>query len=277
MLPLLIDTLFKTVLTPTAESTLALKRSQLQTQISSFAQLGYAVPTDTENLSRVNDAVDSGLRNVYWPALVLGEPWAHEWSWMRPVRTFTTTADFSTYQLPSNFGGIEGEITYAANQALRVIRIRGENYIRELQTTQTTSGIPEFAAVRTLNVGNTGQRYELILWPTPNAAYDLTFRFNLNPDALSAANDYALGGPALAETILQSCRAAADRIFNDNVGAEQQLFIERLKSSVSLDRRMLAPERLGFAHDPNVIRDRFFPWPTSNALPGFVVNGVTVQ
>jgi hypothetical protein len=272
-----LDALFKTVLTPTTESTLSITRSELQVYVADFAQLGRAVPTDTDDLARVNQSIDSGLRQVYWPALVLGEASAHEWSWMRPVWTFTTSADYGAYQLPADFGGIEGEITFSVNQAYRVIRIVGENYIRQLQQGVTSSGVPRYAAVRAYDSGLSGQRYELILWPTPDAAYDLTARININPDALASDNDYALGGPALAETILQSCRAAADRIFNDNVGAEYNLFIERLKTSVSLDRRMLAPERLGFAHDPNVMREKFFPWPEAYALPGFTVNGVTVQ
>lgn len=272
-----VDALFKTVLTPTTESTLAITRSELQVYVADFAQLGRAVPTDTDDLARVNLAIDSGLRQVYWPALVLGESSAHEWSWMRPVWTFTTSADYGTYQLPADFGGIEGEITYASGQAYRVIRIVGENYIRQLQQGLSSSGIPKYAAVRACDSGLSGQRHELILWPTPDAAYNLTARININPDALAGDNDYALGGPALAETILQSCRAAADRVFNDNVGAEHALFIERLKTSVSLDRRMLAPERLGFTHDPNVVRERFFPWPESYALPGFTVNDVTVM
>lgn len=277
MLPLLFDTLFNTVLTPTAESTFSLARSDLQRLVSVFAELGNAVPTDTDDLAMVNDAIDSGLRQVYWPALVLGEASAHEWSWMRPTRTFTTSAGFADYQLPADFGGIEGDITFAENQAYRVIRVRGENYIRQIRQTDSLAGIPKYAAVRAFNSGAAGQRFELMLWPAPDDAYELTFRYNVNPDALSAANDYALGGPALSETILQSCRAAADRIFNDNVGAEYQMFIERLKTSVSLDRRMLAPERLGFAHDPNVARERFFPWRENSALPGFTVNGVVVQ
>lgn len=272
-----LDALYKTVLTPTTESTLSITRSELQTQIASFAQLGYSVPTDADDLARLNDSINSGLRNVYWPALVLGEASAHEWSWMRPVRTFATSADFGLYQLPADFGGIEGDITFAADQAYRKIHIVGENYVRELQQGVSSSGIPRYAAVRAYASGLSGQRYELVLWPTPDSEYDLTFRYNINPDALASDNDYALGGPALAETILQSCRAAADRIFNDNVGAEYQMFIERLKTSVSLDRRMLAPERLGFAHDPNVMRERFSPWPEAYALPGFTVNGVTVM
>jgi hypothetical protein len=272
-----LDALFKTVLTPTTESTLAITRSELQVYVADFAQLGRAVPTDTDDLARVNLAIDSGLRQVYWPALVLGEGSAHEWSWMRPVRTFGTSADYGLYQLPADFGGIEGEITFAANQSYRKIDIVGENYIRQLQQGVSSSGIPRYAAVRAYNSGLSGQRYELVLYPTPDSEYDLTFRYNINPDALASDNDYALGGPALAETILQSCRAAADRIFNDNVGAEYQMFIERLKTSVSLDRRMLAPERLGFAYDPNVARERFSPWPETYALPGFVVNDTVVM
>lgn len=275
---LLFDALFKTVLTPTVESTLSIKRSELQTQIASFLGVtDYAVPTDSNDLSRVNDAIASGLRNVYWPALVLGEGSAHEWSWMRPTMTFTTAAEFANYQLPSDFGGIEGDITYAANQAHRVIQIVGENFVRQQHQVNTSTGIPMFAAVVALNSGLGGQRYELRLHPTPDTAYELTFRYNINPDALAAANDFALGGPALAETILQSCRASADRIFNDNVGTEQAMFIERLKTSVSLDRRMLAPERLGFTHDPSVLRERFFPFSGANALPGFVFNDIVVQ
>lgn len=272
-----IDALFNTVLTPTAESTLAITRSELQIAIADFAQLGRAVPTDTDDLARVNQAIKTGLRRVYWPHLVLGEGSAHEWSWMRPVMTFSTVADFEAYQLPSDFGGIEGDITFAEGQAYRLIRIRGENFIRQLQQNNIGTGIPKYAATRPLKSGFGGQRYELILWPTPNGVYDLTFRYNINPNALASTNDYPLGGPALAETILQSCRAAADQVFNDNVGAEHSLFIEQLKVSVSLDRRMLAPERLGYAYDPRILNRRFFPWLEENAIPGFTVNGVVVQ
>ncbi len=280
-----INALDKTVLTPTAESTLALKRSELQTLVADFAELGRAVPTASDALARVNAAIDSGLRQVYWPNVLPGEVSAHEWSWMRPVRTFTTAAEFNAYQLPSDFGGIEGDITYALDQAFRTIRVVGENDIRRRQQSNTAAGIPQWAAVRPFNSGLSGQRYELLLWPTPDTEYDLTFRYNINPDALASANDYALGGPALTETILQSCRAAADRIFNDNVGAEYQLFIERLKASVTLDRRTLAPEYLGTTQDPGMLADRFFPYPYSGhhgfgygyALPGFTFNGVTIQ
>lgn len=272
-----IDAIFNTVLTPTAESTLALTRSDMQKAVSVFVQMGNAVPTDTNDLAAVNRAIDSGLRRVYWPSQVLGEPWAHEWSWMRPTFTFTTSADFAAYQLPSTFGGIEGDITFAEGQAFRVITVRGEDFIRRQQQSNVGSGIPKYAAVRALDSGLSGQRRELVLWPTPGTEYELTFRYNINPNALAAANDYPLGGPALAETILQSCRAAADQIINDNVGAEHALFIELLKASVSLDRRMLAPERLGYAHDPRMFRERFFPWVETNVLPGFVVNDITVM
>lgn len=273
-----INALQKTVLTPTAESTLSLKRSDLQKLVADFAQLGLAVPTDADDLARINAAVDSGLRQVYWPALVLGEGSAHEWSWMRPVRTFSTQDGFGDYQLPSDFGGIEGELTYAAQQAFHVIRVVGEEEIRKYRNGGQSSGRPRFAAVRALNSGASGQRYELMLWPTPSGQFELTYRYNLNPDALSGANDFPLGGAALAETILQSCRAVADRMFNDTVGSEYQMFLERLKASVSLDRRMLAPERLGFTHDLRVQREKyFFPHHHDSVLPGFVVNGVVVQ
>jgi len=101
----------------------------------------------------------------------------------------------------------------------------------------------------------TSQRWSLQLWPTPDDAYHLTGRYNLHPNALTSAATYPAGGQMHAQTILQSCRASADRMFNENIGREHELFERRLLGSIQADRVATEPEYIGFNLDTSMISE----------------------
>jgi len=262
-----------------SESGLALTLTDLQTAVADFLSMtSRAVPTDATDLARVNDAIDAGLRQFYFPAL-LREREVHEWSFLRPTATLDTISSVGDYSLPSDLGGIEGNLTYAVDQNYAPVVIRGEGFIRQQRQANVGSGKPQFAAIQpVVTNGATGQRYRLLLWPSPDGAYQLTFRYNVLPDSLTSSNPYPLGGTAHAETLLQSCRAAADRMFNDTIGSEQQLFLDRLAASVSMDRRYLAPAHFGLNLDrSDLLNLRLSPRDWKASLPGVTVLGTVVQ
>lgn len=236
-----------------SDSALGVDLTEIQIQTSDFTRWKPAVPTDATKLARLNRAIDSGLRSVYFPDLVLGERFAYAWSFLRPVMKFDVFAGLGDYILPADVGGIEGEITFVATQSCGTILMRGEQWIRKARQSATGDGVPRYGAVTSIrHDGGLQQRLMLMLWPTPAGTHSLTARYYMNASALTSANPYPPGGPALAEVILQACRAAADRMFNSRVADEQRLFVERLRSAIEHDRRRTAPEHLGRMRDPGM-------------------------
>jgi hypothetical protein len=87
------------------------------------------------------------------------------------------------------------------------------------------------------------------VWPFADEDYTVEFTYYLIPDALSGAAPYAYGGAAHAETILASCKAAAERDLDDITdGPQMRNFRERLAASVAHDRRF-KPQHLGYNAD----------------------------
>lgn len=165
---------------------------------------------------------------------------------MSTPRTFSMTAS-GDYPLPDDFGGIDSPITVLTPELGGPIPVGGEASIRASRQYQTVTGKPTNAAVvPDLNDG-TGQRFTLMLFPTPEVNYTLQFRYRVLPDALTTGK-YAYGGSAHAETVLESCLAVAEKRMNDTLGIHRTEFANRLRASVSRDR-LSAPHNLGYNGD----------------------------
>lgn len=163
--------------------------------------------------------------------------------------TATVTAD-GDYDLPTNYGGIDGDLTFGATEGYRRIPVAGEGQVRALRMSGVTTGRPQYAAIQPkTSDGADGQRFRIMFWPTPDAVYNLTYRYNVLTDKLSTANPYPLGGMAHSETILQSCLAVAEQRVDDSPGNHAQKFAERMRASIEHDRKASTPEFLGYNRD----------------------------
>lgn len=159
--------------------------------------------------------------------------------------------------LADDFGGIEGTITYQGQSGKPPIIIIGTNQILELRNRQTVPiKSPQFAAVRPRDLADaandTGQRWEMLFYPTPDAAYVLTFQYIALVNKLVAgAASFPLGGMLQSRTVLASIMAEAERKLEPAPPTYRMydLFIQLLKSSVMLDRTANAPEYFGYNRD----------------------------
>ena len=227
-----------------AEPTLSIGRPELLAEIGDFLGLS-RTSTDwsATDLARVVSVLASGLRKFYYPRLE-DDAGIHVWSFLEPVYTLATVAADKDYNLPDNFGGILGEeIAFPDGEGqtpIKVIPI-GE-MMRQLQSTAT--GTPYNAAIRPrTNDGTTGQRYELLLYPTPNAIWNLQVPYSVNPEALSASAPYPMGGPAHSETIIACCKWAADEMFNRGGDGQWKADArEALRGSILHDRKRNTPD-----------------------------------
>lgn len=236
------------------ESSLSLSYDDLRSEIAQL--LGFSrTYTDwtTGQAAVIASLLNSGLRQFYFPPPAGGKD-IPPWSFMQPVLSLQTTANKSDYDLPDDFGGFAGALTFKSdsnrNYSLPLI---GEGMIRDYRARDgsVTTGRPRYAAVRPKPIvdGQYGQRYELLLYEAPDAAYTLQGAYTILPSALSTTNRYPYGGPVHAETILESCLACVEEKLDDAQGLHAKKFMERLAASAAHDAKLTRAGTLGYNGD----------------------------
>ena len=316
-----------------AESTLSLSITELRKQIGRF--MGYGLNPTHASLSAdaqadIDAIMGSGLRQVYFPAL-LGERYAHKWSWLMPTTTLTTSAPYSTgtvtivdgvvtlaggtfptwaadgeliiagvtytvntrdsgtqvtlddltldaaalttYELvramqtmPDDFGGLLSPLVYLpGNSQYGRPLVQGDHDMiyAKRQWSDATSP-PAFFAIRPKTfTAATGQRFEILFWPVPDAAYILTYRYRVRPNTLGSS-EYPYGGVENSELFLASCLAKAEERRNDGPGPLHAKFLETLQAAIAFDREVTAPHSLGIDRDRGDVE----MWPTDASRIG---------
>mgnify|MGYP001362318209 CR=1 FL=1 len=188
--------------------------------------------------------------------------------------TFTITAD-GIYRLPDDFGGMEStQIPFERDAGnFWFIDVVAEPLIVQAWQLNDATGRPRRAATRPVaNVG-TGQRWDLITEPIPDASYPVSFRYNKLPNAMSAT-DYGSGGLLFSDALLKCCLAAAEEKFreNQNVMAAQEE--KALAKAIRFDLRYNRARKLGHTTTSN-FRDN--DRAMESRATGFVYRGTTVD
>jgi hypothetical protein len=159
------------------------------------------------------------------------------------------------YDLPDTFGALEGPLTFYSQSGKAEIRVVSDARIRVLRQTQkVASNWPTEAAVRPRDTaGATGQRWELMLWPDPDASYFIQYRYIILMNALvSSSSEYPVGGMLHSETLLSAClySAALEIQHDEHTQQYEREWKDRLMASVIHDRRAHTAEWLPYNADP---------------------------
>ena len=155
------------------------------------------------------------------------------------------TLQQTVYDLPSNFGGIDGPMTYQNGTSVMnpAIELVSERKLATLVQQWSTVGQPQFGAIRVKTPNTTnGTQWELELWPPSDAAYTVFYRFKALQSATLSAGKYPMGGVAHAETILAACLSVIDP-------GRAEDFQQKLASSISMDQAEFGAETVGFNFD----------------------------
>lgn len=233
------------------ESTLSLTYDDLRSEVGYYLAYGRdSADWDDDQEADIDSCVKTGLRWFYFPTLV-GRPMAHDWRFLQPAAVLSVAADVTDYDLPSDFASLIGDLYHrTTSTAYCPVPVRGEAMIlRRRGESAQSSGKPQLAAVRPkATQGVIGQRHELLIWPTPDQAYSLNYRYRILPEALDSVRQYPYGGAAHAETIKAAVIAAAEEMIDDMRGIRFQSFMERLAASISQDGQTM-PDNLGYNAD----------------------------
>jgi len=201
-------------------------------------------------LAKVTEAVVQGKRCFLVPEPLEGEKHTHKWSFLCPVESLNLESGKYTYDLPVDFAGLNGPITFApaSHVIYPPLRIVGDYELRQrLQVSTTASSRPQRGSIRVKNSVNESTRWELVVWPVPDTSYEIQFQYRVSPERF----DVNHGGPDHFQTILEACKMCADSLMKKKSSPHRELFLQRLKASVSYDQQLSAPDELGYNSDPN--------------------------
>jgi hypothetical protein len=97
--------------------------------------------------------------------------------------TYTIDEEAWMYPLPDDFGSLAvQELVVNASGAYYPFPIRGEAWIRAKRAIADRTGRPLAAAIRPKSLAReTGQRWELLVWPDPDDTYSVEYRYNVLP------------------------------------------------------------------------------------------------
>lgn len=227
-----------------SSSTLSLQYSDFFREVKRF--LGYGGSSATLSAAQeeeIDDYVQAGVRQFYYPPAMEGVDVQHEWSFMRPVGQVTTTAGVSFVHIPDGFGRLLGNVEFSESLHLAPAMSCAEGLILErLATRGSHRGPPGLVCVRRRQAfGESGQLCEMLLWPVPDAEYVLTFRQESDSGKISETlRPFPLGGSRFSELVLESCLAIAEQRANDETGLHTGKFKSMLASAVIQDRKFSA-------------------------------------
>lgn len=232
--------------------TLSITYNELQQAVGRYLGYGriYGPDNGSAEWADIEDCIKSGLRQFYAPPPMESNGGLHHWSFLRPVTALSLVAGIADYDMPDDFGGLNGVMTYPDWAASKPVIVGSESDIRTLRQLRPQTGKPTHAAIRPkASDGTAEQTFEMILWPTPDADIELTYRYYVLPRALSDTNPYPYGGAAHSETILESCLAIAEQRLNDQKSIHWEKFLQRLAASIQIDRKTAGADFLGYNAD----------------------------
>jgi len=154
------------------------------------------------------------------------------------AKTFSI-ASGGYFGLPDDFGAMLDNPRYGTDDAAVSIIARSYAYVRDQYTASgATTGMPNmYAVVPRAFTTATGQRHDLLVWPTPGSLYTVYYRHQINPAALSAATDYPVGGLMFGDVVLKAALAEAELRHNDRKGPMDAAFQEAMAGAIDADCR----------------------------------------
>jgi len=159
-------------------------------------------------------------------------------------KTFSISAD-GTYSLADDFALLVDDFHYTGGAGLGGVRPATVQEIRAMRSGAAATGRPQWYAVQPRSFDPaTGQRWEVLVYPTPGADLAAYYRYRVNPDQMVNDTDFPLGGAVHGQAILQCALAVAEERRNDGQTFHQDRAGQLLSASIDLDARN-KPRNLG--------------------------------
>jgi len=151
--------------------------------------------------------------------------------------TFTITGD-GVYRLPADFESPAAPaLVWIDNVWTEQPQLMEPDLVRSMRARDSSTGYPRFAAIRWIvSDGTAAQNQELIVYPRSGGNYAAALPYMVQPQGMSAANPYPLGGPEMADVLLSFVLAICEEERYGQRGDRWAEAILKVNNAVSRDR-----------------------------------------
>ena len=125
----------------------------------------------------------------------------------------TVTISPYTIALPSNYGGMIQPVTFIHDgSTLYNLDERDADDVLRLSRDDQTAGTPEYYAIISASVptSTTNQQWSLMLYPTPDTASTIGYRYRVRVDRATDSANVPPGGADFCDALVECARAAAE-------------------------------------------------------------------
>jgi hypothetical protein len=222
--------------------------TEFELEVSSF--LGYGPDRSlwtAEELAEIDRSIQEAYRYILYPSRLPGGGVPHVWSWLRQLGSVTTESGTDTYTLDADFGSIHSRhLTYAANTYWAHVERTSAQDLRDRKQWSSQTARPYLFAIEWApQTPGLNQRQRMILEPTPDDAYTLSFEYAILIGKLSKINPFPLGGPRISQLMIEACKAIGEAKKNGVRGDQWNIFKEELGDAIALDSSTLTERTVG--------------------------------
>jgi hypothetical protein len=179
--------------------------------------------------------------------------------------TVTITGD-DTFRAPDNFTELLDRMWFDGSQGRdrQWVEQRSMDQIEQMRS-DGIEGIPYFVGIEPTTNYAGQQRYDLVLYPEPDAAYVLKYRYKIQPDVITSASPYAYGPAWFANVLVEAMRSEAEMEFWRAYGQHKESFDREIMAAEVRDRKS-APKTLGPMNAPSRKSVVSVSWPRTNDI-----------
>jgi len=164
----------------------------------------------------------------------------HDWTFLYQKRTIDLKVNEYIYELPSEFIYLTwNKLLYDADDGYPPILQRSPGQIINLRSDSDYSSIPMYFALQAGEYHKeTGQAWEIMLYPKPDDTYRLSYWCKISPEKLESDGDYPIGGAEMSEVLLELCLSFAEMYKEEGkINAFSGRIQEVLGPAVGMDRK----------------------------------------
>lgn len=218
-------------------------------------------------LGDIDASIQAGLRQFYSPPPIpMGVSQVmtgYRWRFLEPQGSIAIDDSTDIYDLPSDFGGINGPITFQQdsninfNYGITIVPIG--HILKLLQNPQLPeTSQPKLAALypEASDPGDGVQVWKIRFWPKPDRNYTIEFPYRVLLSNLTDG-DMPYGGELHSEAMLASMLSVAEERFTEpNRGTMKESYMDRLKASIEIDRQFRQSASFGYNGDSSDALER---------------------
>jgi len=219
---------------------LQLKFSELYDEVSRFLGTYGSSGASGTSLTNAKNIVHAGYRKFLD---------SHTWSFLRNTESLITMSGTYIYPMPDDFISLIGTFQFDDDDAFPPLEERPIDDVWDMRAVSTYSNYPEYFAIRPGKyTKETGQGWEVVFYPTPDAAYTLHFLYELYPPKLEGDNDIPIGYVDTSEALKACCLAEAEYSKDEVMGVQSQVAQQKLAPCIRRDL-LRRPKSLGYNAD----------------------------